>query len=70
MNTEEISVHLAKSVKDLNSFKSTFKNINGISDQEGILYDQKLIHMKDAEASIFVFNEIHGDNMNSQTLQC
>ena len=33
--------------------------------QVGILYYQTLIHMKDAEASIFAFNETHGDDMNA-----
>ena len=42
------------------------QNVNGISDREGILYDQTIIHMKEAETSMFVFNETYRDDMNAR----
>ena len=42
------------------------QNVNGISDREGILYDQTMIHMKEPEASIFAINETHGDDLNAR----
>ena len=40
--------------------------MNWISNREGILYDQTILHMKKAEATIFAFNETHRDEINAQ----
>ena len=42
------------------------QNVNGISDHEGIMYEQSMKTMKEAEASIFAFNETHGDDLNAK----
>ena len=36
------------------------QNVNGISDHEGIMYEQSMKTMKETEASIFAFNETLG----------
>ena len=40
------------------------QNINSVSDSVGILSDQVFLHMQEAEASVFTFNETHRNDMN------
>lgn len=42
------------------------QNQKSISDSSGLKYNQTFMHMKDAEASIFVINETHTDKMNAR----
>ena len=42
------------------------QNVNGISDHEGIMYEQSMKTMKEAEASIVAFNKTHGDDLNAK----
>ena len=42
------------------------QNVNGVSDHKGTMYEQSMKTMKEAEASIFAFNETHGDDLNAR----
>lgn len=57
-NTGEIHVNPAKSAK--------VPNLNGISGHIEIMYEQLMKDIKEAEASIFDFNETHDNDLNAR----
>lgn len=44
------------------------QNVYNISDREGLQHIQVSEHMKETEASVFTFNETHGDEMNPRNI--